>query len=151
MPIKTPGLQAFHKHKARAKEAGVAFNFTFEQWCGWWENKLGPDWLNLRGGLRPNAYCMARYGDAGPYDPSNVKCITRSENSSEQNHPSCENGPQAILTRAQVIEIRSLYVPYSRESSAYALAKKYGVTRAAIAKCVRGETWQDPELLWRAA
>lgn len=148
MPIKTPGLRAFHKHKARSAEAGIEFNFTFAEWCDWWRSQLGDNWLELKTGLRADQFCMARHGDVGPYSPSNVKCITRAKNSSEQRHPSCEEGPRAKLTREQVIEIRSSYRAYSREGNGKILSEKYGVTRAAIAKCVRGETWKDPNLLW---
>lgn len=148
MPIKSPGLSAYHKHKARARDAGVEFSFTFDQWKAWWESQLGPDWLKLRCGMRRDSFCMARIGDVGPYSPSNVRCLTRSENSKEQRHPTCENAAFVKLTREQVLEIRASYKPYSRESNGYVLSLRYGVTRSAIAKCVRGETWQDPALLW---
>lgn len=147
MPIKTPGLAAFHKHKARATALEIPFLFSFEQWCSWWETNLGPDWLKKRG-IKKDQYHMARPGDIGPYSPENVKCVTCSQNISEQHHPACEKGSNAKLTLEQVIEIRSVYVPFSRENSGYALSKKYGVTRAAIARCVRGETWRDERAGW---
>ena len=49
----------------------------------------------------------------------------------------------AKLTDDQVREIRKLYVPYSREFSTVALAKKYGVTNRVIGLIVNGKAYKN--------
>ena len=73
---------AFHTQKSDAARRGIVWAFTLDEWKLWWEDKLGSNWLELRGNKR-GQYCMARCGDAGPYHPSNVRCATTEENLSE--------------------------------------------------------------------
>lgn len=49
----------------------------------------------------------------------------------------------AKLTDEQVREIRSSYIPQSREYGTVALSKKYGVTNRVIGLVVRGEAYKD--------
>lgn len=78
-PYRTRAKKAFYHHKSSAKQRGIDFLFTFEQWEAWWIKNLGDDWLEKRGSTK-NKYCMARKGDSGPYSVENVKCKTVSEN-----------------------------------------------------------------------
>lgn len=55
-----------------------------------------------------------------------------------------EKSPRAILTLAQVIEIRSRYVP--REVTLQRLADEYGVSMPTIAAVVSGRNWGLPPL-----
>lgn len=92
---------------------------------------------------------MARLGDVGAYEPSNVKCITISQNSAEKNHTNFgEKNGAARLTPEQVIEARRLYVAGSKEFGVSALARKYGVAHGTIGPCLRGATWRDPIFGW---
>lgn len=52
-----------------------------------------------------------------------------------------EKHGMAVLTNAQVEEIRQRYVP--RKVSAYKLAKEYGVSRSVIQRAVTGESYKD--------
>lgn len=70
----------YYHHKASAKQRGIGFFFTFEEWVSWWEKQLGPDWLSLRG-VTKDSYCMTRRNDSGPYIAGNVECKTVSQNS----------------------------------------------------------------------
>lgn len=63
--------------KVRAKHRGIDFHFTFEEWLEWWQNT---GYYDLRGKGR-GLYCMARYGDQGPYAPWNVECLPYEMNS----------------------------------------------------------------------
>jgi len=74
--------QAYHYQRNCARQRNVPWELTFEMWCEWWHNQLGPDWFRLRG-KRPGQYCMARLGDTGPYSVGNIKCIPHAINTSE--------------------------------------------------------------------
>jgi len=69
----------YKSHFDRAKDRGIDFYFTFEQWIMWWEQELGPDWMKLRGSAQEQ-FCMARKKDEGPYHPRNVECVTNKQN-----------------------------------------------------------------------
>jgi hypothetical protein len=68
--------KAFTQHKSNAKQRGVEFLFTFEQWRDWW---LATGEWEQRGRGR-DKYCMRRNGDVGPYSIDNVFCGTNTEN-----------------------------------------------------------------------
>lgn len=68
--------KAFTQHKSNAKQRGIEFLFTFEQWQQWW---LATGKWNQRGRGR-DKYCMMRHGDVGPYSIDNVFCGTNAEN-----------------------------------------------------------------------
>lgn len=63
------------------KRRGIKFHLTFDQWLAIWV-KSGK--LSKRGRGKEK-FCMARFGDKGPYAIGNVKIITCSENSHEAN------------------------------------------------------------------
>lgn len=65
---------AYHSQKAIAKRRGIGFHFTKQAWLDWW----GED-INKRGRAAENLV-MARYGDDGDYEESNVYKTTKSEN-----------------------------------------------------------------------
>lgn len=71
------GAYLMQRHNARRR--GIGFELTFPQWLGLWERSGKLD----ERGRGANRYCMARFGDAGPYAVGNVKIVTHSENSSE--------------------------------------------------------------------
>lgn len=129
---KCPELKAFILHRNGAARRGIAFHFTYEEWCAWWKYHLGPDWFKLRG-KRMGQYCMARRGDKGPYARYNVKCLTHSENSRTQ--PA--NGK---LTEAQVT---SIYLALKgRRLSIVTLARHFKVSKWTIKAIRRKEAWR---------
>lgn len=73
----------FHLQKRHAKSRDIPFHFSFRDWVCWWESSLGSDWMSKRG-RKVGQYVMARLNDTGPYSVDNVKCVTCSENQSEQ-------------------------------------------------------------------
>lgn len=75
----------YNNHMQTSRKRGILFLLTFEEWSGWWEACLGPDWLNLRGRGR-GKYVMARVGDKGSYKLGNIKCITTEQNNREAKH-----------------------------------------------------------------
>ena len=65
-------------HRARAEREGIPFLLTYNQWLAIWQ---ASGHLNERGNS-PDNYCMARFGDRGPY--ANVRIVTNAENIAEQ-------------------------------------------------------------------
>jgi len=63
--------QKFYASVAGARTRKVPFRLTYEQWLWLWERALGPDWVRMKGSHR-GQYCMARFGDRGPYEIGNV-------------------------------------------------------------------------------
>lgn len=70
---------AYTSAKHCAASRNIEWQFTFEEWYQWW---LDSGHWEERGPGR-NQYVMARYGDTGPYHPSNVRCCTSTENKIE--------------------------------------------------------------------
>ena len=66
----------FCSHRCTKK---VPFLFTFEEWLKVWIDS--GHWRER--GIRKGQYCMARFGDKGPYAVWNVKIILHSENATE--------------------------------------------------------------------
>jgi hypothetical protein len=66
--VKTP-LQHYRNQEAAARQRGIAFLLTFEEWWGIWQSS--GKW-ELRGSGR-GKYCMARTNDVGPYAVGNVR------------------------------------------------------------------------------
>lgn len=94
--------------KANAKARGKDWKFTVEEWVNWWEEKLGPDWLEKRGRGK-SKFIMARRGDTGPYSPDNVECLTNTQNCQARRLTGSaakgERNPRSVLTAKQAGEI----------------------------------------------
>jgi hypothetical protein len=76
-----PQLMAYNTHIGNARQRGVAFLLTFDEWWGIW-NASGK-WEQR--GARKDHYVMARLGDVGPYAVGNVRICTHAENNAEAN------------------------------------------------------------------
>jgi len=71
----------FAKHKENARQRGVEFLLTFDQWWSLWE-KSG-HWKKR--GNRKGRYVMSRRNDVGPYAVGNVFIATFSSNICDRN------------------------------------------------------------------
>jgi len=69
----------FGTQKQNAKQRGIEFQFTYEEWIKWW----GSD-IDKRGRGKDNLV-MARKGDTGPYHPDNVIKLPNKDNVSAGN------------------------------------------------------------------
>jgi hypothetical protein len=76
---KNPERLAYNAHKGGAKRRNIAFLLTFKEWLAIWFDS--GKWEQR--GRGSDQYCMARYGDAGPYAIGNVRICTIAENTSE--------------------------------------------------------------------
>jgi len=81
MTTKNPFLKAYTQQKSNAKQRGVEFLMTYEEWKQVW---LDSGKWELRGkGI--GKYCMCRYNDEGPYAIGNVFIDLSSSNVREGN------------------------------------------------------------------
>lgn len=62
-------------HKFRARQSGIPFNISFDDWYALWK-----PYLNLNDGVK---YCMCRTGDKGAYEVGNVRIDTAANNNLE--------------------------------------------------------------------
>ena len=84
-------LEKYKIHKKNAKQRGILFNLTFEEWWDIWQ-KSG-HWEE-RGSGR-GSYCMSRYGDMGSYEISNVFIQTNAQNVIDA-HIGIHHTPEAL-------------------------------------------------------
>lgn len=73
--LENPKMDAYVKHKSKAKQRGIEFLLTFDEWKSWW----GSDW-DQRGRTK-NKLVMGRYKDSGPYALGNIYKTTQEGNS----------------------------------------------------------------------
>lgn len=83
--FKNPAYAKYCRQKLTAKYRGIEFDISFPDWVDWWEEQLGPQWLQKRG-LGKDKYVMGRLGDTGSYRLDNIECITQSKNMTDSNH-----------------------------------------------------------------
>ncbi len=121
--------------KCSAKQRGLGFYFTFEEWVKWWEDNLGSDWMSLRG-RRNGQYQMCRKGDVGPYAHWNVTCGTREENDNQVDKKG-ENHGRATITNEIALKI------YKSKDllSASIVAKTYGIRKSLVHHIRCGRSW----------
>jgi hypothetical protein len=67
---------AYSVQKRTAKQRGIEWKFTFNEWWAWWQ--VGNRWEQRGHGL--GKLQMARFGDEGSYSPENVYCATHEQN-----------------------------------------------------------------------
>jgi hypothetical protein len=93
LPLNTTGAPASRYRDAwrRADVRDIAWEMTFPEWMQIWREAGG---LELRG-REPDALCMARHGDTGPYRIGNVSIITTRQNSQD----GLKNKPRKIPPR----------------------------------------------------
>lgn len=78
-------LKKFAQQRCSSRQRGIEWQFTFTDWWRIWQES--GHWQE-RG--RGQGYCMARYGDSGPYSPDNVYICTVGQNFSDSyliDHP----------------------------------------------------------------
>ena len=69
----------FKHHQGSAKQRGIPFLLTFEDWCGIWF--ASGHWEER--GRRRGQYVMARFMDRGAYERGNVRICSVGENTEE--------------------------------------------------------------------
>lgn len=69
-------IRQFQIHRASAKDRGIEFKLSFEQWEMWWKES-GHYHERGRG---VGKYVMARKGDQGAYELGNIECKLGGDN-----------------------------------------------------------------------
>jgi hypothetical protein len=78
----TRGLRReFLQQRANARNRGIDWCLSFEQWRDWW---LATGHVDERGRLR-GQWVMARPFDSGPYEIGNLLCLRAEDNVRQQN------------------------------------------------------------------
>lgn len=72
---------AYLKQKAKARARGI--DWQFKDFRAWWVVWFESGKWEQRG-RSTSQWCMARYGDCGPYSPENVRIATVLENLQER-------------------------------------------------------------------
>jgi hypothetical protein len=119
MPKRDKYKTAFYAHRQNARKRSIEFLFSFDEWLRVWQES---GHLHERG-CRRGQYCMARFGDAGPYASWNVKIILHSENIVEKIYKDSQR--EAIMKSN-----------LSREYKKFSLTKKQ---REKISKKLKGK------------
>jgi hypothetical protein len=65
--------------KRHAKQRQIDWQFSFEEWWSMWEES--GHWDNR--GVGKGQYCMSRFGDRGPYSPTNCEIKLSTDNNLE--------------------------------------------------------------------
>lgn len=113
----------FRQHRNHARTRGIPWEITYMQWSLIWARS--GHWYDRGKGL--GKYCMARFGDKGPYASWNVKIILHSENVSEG-----QLGNQYNLGRKLSLETRA-------KMSAAKMGRKLSLeTRAKMSAALKG-------------
>lgn len=91
-PIRKYGEQ---KHNARAR--GIGWGLTFKQWWDIWQQS--GHWVERGPG---KGYCMARWGDSGPYSVENVYICTIGQNFADSYivHPADQRKQKFLARKA---------------------------------------------------
>jgi hypothetical protein len=80
-------------HRRHAKDRKIPFLLTFDQWLQIW---IDSGHIH-ESGTRNHQYCMARYGDKGPYAVGNVRIVTVAQNHAENTKGKFKPGVKSYL------------------------------------------------------
>ena len=103
--FKTPKGR-YHQHKGKATARGIPFLLTFEEWWDIWQ--ASGKWEQR--GTRADQYVMARFGDRGPYERSNVRICLAGDNTDEMRQglpPRSRRGPEEKRAADRIYAARS--------------------------------------------
>lgn len=130
--------KSYAEQRSNAKARGIPFWFTYEEWVEWWQTALGPDWKKKRG-RKKGQFCMARLGDTGAYEPSNVECISVGQNKTEASENDTiafgAGSGKAVLNDEIARDI------YLSTDTVKGIAARYGVSVGTVIDIRANRTW----------
>jgi hypothetical protein len=138
---------AYEAYKAQAASADrrdIPFLFTMLGWHLWWKTQL----LSVPGavrGRRRNEYVMARFGDQGPYEATNVYLATAAENSALIGPRLCGRKAKVGSMQGAHLKVRgdghpksmAVITPRGRFGSAKLAGEAFSITGQAAARKAR--------------
>ena len=120
----------FNTHKSSAKQRGIKFELSYDQWLNIW---LLSGKIDQRG-----KYVMCRFNDVGPYSVDNVFIDTRKNNSIF-----ASQGKPAVWTKDQTsYAVELFFAGNSFDEIAKKLEKSYNAVRIKIYRSVDLCDWQ---------
>lgn len=140
--------RAFQRQKRHARLRGTPFHFSYIEWRAWWERELGPLWMEKRG-CRRGQYVMARLGDQGAYEPGNVKCVTCSENQSEQKLNGTTGGSgwnlgvRGEIKKGNKLSQEAVAQIYLAEGTEREIAVAFGVNQSSVSRIKTKKLWRS--------
>jgi len=129
----------FSTQKNHARSRLIEFNITFEEWIQWWKDNIGDDWIYKRG-RGAGKFHMARKNDEGPYELSNIICLTHEQNGHYKAISGKASSGEKHATRVKLLKSEVIEIFNSSESHA-ALARKYNVSDGAVWAIRNGRSW----------
>lgn len=75
----------YQQHKSHAKQRGIEFDLTFDEWWAIWEPRYD------RRGPHKGEFVMCRAADQGAYRPGNVRIDTVESNNAERGVSMCRS------------------------------------------------------------
>lgn len=124
------GRKGYGRVKARGKARG-AHRIAYESACG----EGSADGLVVRHKC-DNPPCV---------NPAHLELGTHADNARDRSergrHVRGSFHKNAKLTDADVVKIRSLYIPHTRDHGLVAIARRFEVTTTLVSKIIRRERW----------
>lgn len=136
-PVTRKRKDKFFIQKDAARTRGIEWKLTFEEWGKIWEES--GHWEER--GQSSNQYCMARFGDKGPYSINNVKIITTRENLLERKANNGSMNGNSKLTEDDVRFIRANEGKIKRPE----LAKRFGIRHDHVRDIQKRRVWKHVE------
>lgn len=117
--------KAYDDQKRHAESRGISWEFSYEDWLEMW--LLSGKW-ELRG-KSSGKYCMARYGDQGPYSKKNCYICPVEENQQQR-----WEGKRKILKEDQFLIVKTWL---SESLSQREVAEKFSVDQSYVSKLAK--------------
>jgi hypothetical protein len=120
-------IRNYNAHKSSAKNRGIEFNLTFDEWFNWWLNN-GLDKNFSQGKRNKDTLCMCRFNDTGGYSLDNIYCATASQNVKDMTKNNSAFHPtRKIKTPQGIFDSLTSWAQYNykRPSDFYNLRNKH--------------------------
>jgi len=82
-PARGLTIYAWKAQRNRAKQRGIEFRFSYDEWLAWWQAALALRGDDAERGKQRGMLLMCRIGDQGAYEPGNVYCGTDADNAAD--------------------------------------------------------------------
>jgi hypothetical protein len=133
----------WQEQKWRARNRGIPFRLTYQQWRDWWLAELAKIGSDARRGRQLGEWLMCRPGDAGAYELGNIYCGDRKQNAADVPPEKLARGSREWRAAGNVTWLKgrtgtahprskAIYTPAGVFPSLTAAATHYGISRTEI-------------------
>ena len=131
----------YNEQRYIAKQRKIEWLYTFESWWQQWQES--GKWEQR--GRKTGEYVMARFGDVGPYSPTNVEIVTCHKNSSDA-HKGKPNGRKGkTMEEIYGVEMAEQLKDNLRKINTG--IKQSDATRAKKSVAFKGKPWPEARRL----